>query len=72
LILKKKPGKALYSPPDVALGCPGYLEKDILIYVLETGELYIFGACGECNVTGSLTVSFRELLMHCSVTTAVM
>jgi hypothetical protein len=46
-------------------GCPGFIEKDILIYLLEPDELYFWGACGECGATGSLIVSLIELLSGC-------
>ena len=52
--------------------CGGYIENDVLLYLLETSELYIYGKCSECGNSGSLTVDLIELLVQCPTTTAVM
>jgi hypothetical protein len=54
------------------LMCGGYIENDVLLYLLETSELYIYGKCGECGHSGNLTVNLMELLIQCPTTTAVM
>ena len=46
------------------LGCPGFIDKDIMIYLLVTDELYIFGVCSECGTSGDLTVPINELLLQ--------
>jgi len=58
--------------PNRELGCPGYIGKEVLIYLLETNELYIYGKCEECDVSGNLTVSLIELLAQCPSTLMVM
>lgn len=52
--------------------CPGFIEKDVLLYLLETDELYIWGVCGECGVSGNLTVSLSTLLFQCPSNLMVM
>ena len=58
----------LYCP----LNCGGYIENDVLLYLLETSELYICGKCGECGHNGSLTVDLMALLVQCPSTAMVM
>ena len=58
--------------PATGNGCPGFLENEVLIYLLEGDELYIWGKCTECEGTGSLTVSLIELLTKCPTGHAVM
>jgi hypothetical protein len=43
-------------------GCPGFIEKDVLMYLLEGDEIYLYGKCGECNHSGNITISLMELL----------
>jgi hypothetical protein len=45
-------------------GCPGFIDKDIMIYLLVSDELYIFGVCSECGTSGDLTVPLNELLLQ--------
>jgi hypothetical protein len=47
------------------LSCGGYIENDVLMYLLEGDELFIFGKCGECNQTGNMTVHLIELMAQC-------
>jgi hypothetical protein len=46
-------------------GCPGYIEKEVLMYLLEGDELYIYGKCGECGQAGNMQVSLIELMGKC-------
>jgi hypothetical protein len=52
-------------------GCPGYIEKDVLMYLLETNELYVYGLCGECGTTGSVSLSLEKLIGQCPCTTTL-
>jgi hypothetical protein len=54
--------------PNHELGCPGYIGKEVLVYLLETDELYIYGKCEECDTSGNVTVSLMKLLSQCPVT----
>ncbi len=54
------------------LQCGGYIENDILLYLLETSELYVYGKCGECGQAGNISINLMELLIQCPTTTAVM
>jgi hypothetical protein len=47
------------------LSCGGYIEKDVLMYLLEGDELFIFGKCGECDQAGNMTVHLIELMAQC-------
>lgn len=47
------------------LSCGGYIENDVLLYLLEGDQLYIHGHCGECGQSGSLTVDLLELMSQC-------
>jgi len=58
--------------PNKELGCPGFIERDVLLYLVEPHHLYVWGACGECGTSGNLTVDLMELLIQCPVATAVM
>jgi hypothetical protein len=44
------------------LQCGGYIENDVLLYLLEGDELFIFGKCGECGQAGNMSVSLIELM----------
>jgi hypothetical protein len=48
-----------------SLGCGGFIENEILMYLLEGDELYIYGKCGECGQAGNLQVSLIELMSKC-------
>lgn len=47
------------------LRCGGFIENEILMYLLEGDELYIYGKCGECQQAGNMTVSLIELISQC-------
>jgi hypothetical protein len=47
------------------LQCGGYIENEILMYLLEGDELYVYGKCGECGQGGNLQVSLIELISKC-------
>ena len=47
------------------LSCGGYIEHDVLMYLLEGDELFIFGKCGECDQAGNMTVRLIELMAQC-------
>jgi hypothetical protein len=44
------------------LACGGYIENEILMYLLEGDDLYIYGKCGECGQGGHLAVSLLDLM----------
>jgi hypothetical protein len=48
-------------------GCPGFIEKDVLMYLVEPDELYVYGLCGECGSGGNITLSLMKLLAQCPV-----
>jgi len=58
--------------PNKEIGCPGYIENEVLLYLLETSELYLYGKCSECGESGNVTVDLMALLVQCPTTTAVM
>ena len=47
------------------LSCGGYIENEVLLYLLEGDELYTYGKCGECGQAGNMTVSLIELTSKC-------
>jgi hypothetical protein len=53
----------LYCP----LQCGGFIENEMLMYLLEGDELYIYGKCGECGQAGNMTVRLIELMGRCPV-----
>jgi hypothetical protein len=42
--------------------CGGYIENEILMYLLEGDQLYVYGKCGECGQSGNLMISLYTLL----------
>lgn len=52
-------------------GCPGYIENNVLMYLLESNELYVYGRCGECNEAGSITLLLEELIGKCPCGTSL-
>jgi hypothetical protein len=44
--------------------CGGFIENEILMYLLEGDELYIYGVCSECGSSGNLTVPLNQLLLQ--------
>jgi hypothetical protein len=46
------------------LECGGFIENEILMYLLEGDDLYIYGICSECNAPGNLTVPLNNLLLQ--------
>ncbi len=49
--------------------CGGYIERDVLMYLLEDNSLYVYGACGECGQHGDITLSLVQLIEQCPLTT---
>jgi hypothetical protein len=45
--------------------CGGFIENEVLLYLLEGDELFIYGKCGECNQAGTMTVQLIELIAQC-------
>ena len=45
--------------------CGGFIENEVLLYLLEGDELYIYGKCSECGQAGNMTVSLIELASKC-------
>ena len=45
--------------------CGGFIENEVLMYLLAGDELYIYGKCGECGQAGNMTVSLIELASKC-------
>ena len=45
--------------------CGGFIENEVLLYLLEGDELFIYGKCGECNQAGNMTVYLIELIAQC-------
>jgi len=44
------------------LMCGGYIENEVLIYLIEGDQLYIVGHCGECRQSGNIIISLYTLL----------
>jgi hypothetical protein len=47
------------------LQCGGYIGNEVLLYLMEGDELYIYGKCEECGQSGNLVVSLIELMSKC-------
>jgi hypothetical protein len=47
------------------LNCGGYIENEMLMYLLEGDEMFIFGKCGECGQAGNMTVPLIQLMSQC-------
>lgn len=44
------------------LMCGGFVENEMLLYLLEDDTIYLFGKCGECGQSANLSISLIDLL----------
>jgi hypothetical protein len=63
MVVNGKPAHPLKL--DCPLQCGGFIENEVLMYLLEGDELFIYGKCSECGQAGNMQVSLIKLLSQC-------
>ena len=53
------------------VGCGGYVEDEVLIYLTEDNGLTFYGRCSTCESHGYVNLPLIELLSQCPTTTVM-